>query len=219
MRQLRKSLTGWPNRWGCLKGSIKWRLVALITFLIAGAPFIAVSPASRLSALMAIPENETALSMIVQPDRINLKGESYDLTVFSNDQVTLDVYLANRGELDVEDIKGVLTLPEGLGFDPTHAPAQFTVSRIAGREIVVGSFAFSTSEVSPGFYTLALAVQDQEGRHSFTRSIVVKVVERDLEAFSSRLFVYTTTRVFYGRLPQPSGFCTLRLFRDLCLQR
>ncbi len=122
-------------------------------------------------------DSEIALSMIVQPDRVNLKGEGYDITAFSNDAVTLDIYLANRGDLDAESVEGVLIIPEGTGISPINGTFYF--ERIGEQNVAIGQLSFSTSNVTDGIYDLELSVvyQDNEGEHFFKYPVNVKVSE------------------------------------------
>jgi len=124
-----------------------------------------------------IERSEIVLSMVVQPDRVNTGGEEYDITAFCNDDVTVDIYLANRGDADAQDVTAALNSSEGIGIDPIDDTFDF--GSIEAGDIAIGRFSFSATNVTPGFHNLSLSTnyQDASGEQSLQSTVMLRVIE------------------------------------------
>lgn len=118
---------------------------------------------------------ELELSMVVQPDRVNLSSKGCNLRAFSNDEVSFDVYLANRGKATAKGVKGELKVL-GEGISPVTATADF--GDIANESLSSGTFSFNTENTKPGLYDLKLALNYQGNTKEIP--LTLKVLEVDV---------------------------------------
>jgi len=154
----------------------QFAVVAVIILLVAGIASAVYYHNVRAEKKEKKEDGKLKISMIVQPDRVNLNGGDHDATAFSNDNVTLCVYLTNSGKKTAENVHGKIKVPKDVGITPINDTVDF--GDIESEGIVVGNFSFRTSNMSEGIYHLRLKVNSiTSGIKKCEPTIKLKVVE------------------------------------------